>query len=106
MSKKSKSKAAEPEVDISEKYNLKTALDLAYLREYYRPVGSGPLGCMRVIFDLCTLIGKERGWDLEAAVPEALEKMREDRRIYEEEQKKSKKRKKDYETNADADASC
>ncbi len=64
------------EQTTADKFDFQTAVDLADFREGFRPVGSGPLGVMRVAFDLCTLLAKERGWDLEAVLPESIEQRR------------------------------
>lgn len=88
-----------------EGFDFKNAVDLADFREGFRPTGSGPLGVMRVAFDLCTLLAKDRGWDLDAALPEAnkqrkirfeLEIMEMAKRLLVEQAKKQEKRIKNY----------
>lgn len=56
--------------------DFQNAIDLAEFREEFRPAGSGPLGLMRIVYNLCTKLAEAKGWDLEAALPEALEQLR------------------------------
>lgn len=53
--------------------DFKNAVDLADFREGFVPRGSGPLGLMKIIYALCTKLAEAKGWDLEAALPAALE---------------------------------
>lgn len=48
---------------------LSSPVELADFREYFR---SSSNFASRVVFKLCDELAKERGWDLEAAMPEAI----------------------------------
>jgi len=48
------------------KLDLSSPEALASLRYSYRPVGSGPLGLMRVIVTLVEALAEAKGWDIDS----------------------------------------
>lgn len=61
-------------------------IELAMFRESMRPMGSGPLGMMRIAYELCNKLAEAKGWDLDSVLPEALE-LREERFKQQEEER-------------------